>query len=281
MIAIDMGMARPKLRHVTCWGFHGGKRQTHQSRLQSRFSVQPAQVHGASLSNIASSPDSHQTEPRPGWFSDFFGFFHLARQKKVKKSGPNRSKTIEIRKFTKKLRTHVPRLIIRRSHAAVRAGRDWPGSDRPAPHQVAGILPLRAENEHGCSSQHRPTQANRAADRVNEDQIIVQAIADHRAKRFPMLPGVLRISWGHKCRQSRRHHPLPPGGRKPCCWVQRGQSAVGPQGPVLFGSTGSPRLTDKRATRPCRQMDLQAALYPMSSRLLGPRWARQAGQDRT
>jgi hypothetical protein len=145
MIAIDMGMAHPALRHVTCWGFHGGKRQTHQSRLQSRFSVQPAQVHGASLSNIASSPDSHQTEPRPGWFSDFFGFFHLARQKKVKKSGPNRSKTIEIRKFTKKLRTHVPRLIIRRSHAAVRAGRDWPGSDRPAPHQVAGILPLRAD----------------------------------------------------------------------------------------------------------------------------------------
>jgi hypothetical protein len=41
-------------------------------------------------------------QPRPGWFSDFFGFFHLARQKKVKKSGPNRSKTIEIRKFTKK-----------------------------------------------------------------------------------------------------------------------------------------------------------------------------------
>jgi hypothetical protein len=39
--------------------------------------------------------------PRAGGFSDFFGFFHLARQKKVKKAGSNRIKIIEIRDFTK------------------------------------------------------------------------------------------------------------------------------------------------------------------------------------
>jgi len=63
------------------------------------------------------SQDSDQTAPRAGRFSDFFGFFHLAEQKKVKTSGPTTRKTSSAPATSSRRRRHLLKYRTRRTSA--------------------------------------------------------------------------------------------------------------------------------------------------------------------